>query len=226
MNEPDLMAVSRASILGLGNRVERPFANLDTLLTLVIAVGGIATGIGAIWTAVLARRQLIEQRRFLEEQNDRARLTLEFDLITRLEDRFQSPRFLARRRTAARHAMDTFFAQDGTIEAEAFDRASYDVANFFENVGYLQRRGVLRTESVWHTFGMATRVYWAVYGPTVREMRQDQEDPTLYEDFERLERLIADLSGERGMPPPTREQLRRILQEETIVGEEPYPATE
>ena len=60
MNEPDLTAVSRASILGLGNRVERPFANLDTLLTLVIAVGGIATGIGAIWTAVLARRQLIE----------------------------------------------------------------------------------------------------------------------------------------------------------------------
>jgi len=122
--------------------------------------------------------------------------------------------------------MDTFFAQDGTIEAEAFDRASYDVANFFENVGYLQRRGVLHTESVWHTFGIAARVYWAVYGPTVRQMRQDQEDPTFYEDFERLERLIADLSSERDMPPPTREQLRRIVQEETIVGEEPYPATE
>jgi len=28
------------------------------------------------------------------------------------------------------------------------------------------------------------------------------------------------------MPPPTREQLRRIVREETIVGEEPYPATE
>jgi hypothetical protein len=199
---------------------------LDTLLTLVIALGGIATGIGAIWTAMLARRQLLEQRRFLEEQNNRARLTLEFDLITRLEDRFQSPRLLASRRTAARHAIETFFAEDGAIVAGALDRASYDVANFFENVGYLQRRGVLHTESVWHTFGIAARVYWAVYGPTVRQMRQDQEDPTFYEDFERLEWLIADLSGERDMPPPTREQLRRIVREETIVGEEPYPATE
>jgi hypothetical protein len=199
---------------------------LDTLLTLVIAIGGIATGIGAIWTAVLARRQLLEQRRFLEEQNDRARLTLEFDLITRLEERFQSPRFLARRRTAARHAINAFFAEDGTIEAGAFDRASYDVANFFENVGYLQRRGVLRAESVWHTFGMAARVYWAVYGPTLRQMRQEQEDPTFYEDFERLEQLIANLSGQRGTPPLTREQLRWIVEEETIVGEEPYPATE
>jgi hypothetical protein len=194
---------------------------LDTLLTLVIAVGGIATGIGAIWTAVLARRQLFEQRRFLEEQNDRARLTLEFDLTTRLEDRFQSPRFLSRRRTAARHAMDTFFGEDGTIEAGVFDRASYDVANFFENVGYLQRSGVLRAESVWHTFGMAARVYWALYGPTVRQMRQEQEDPTFYEDFERLDRLVADISGERGMPPPTRDRLRRVVQDETVIGQEP-----
>ena len=203
----------------------RPYT-MDTLLTLVIAVGGIATGIGAIWTAVLAKRQLLEQRNFLEEQNDRARLTLEFDLITRLEERFQSPQFLSKRRSAAGHAMDTFFAEDGTIEAGVFDRASYDVANFFENAGYLQRSGVLRTESVWHTFGIAARVYWALYGPTVREMREDQEDPTFYEDFERLYRLVADLGGERGMQPLTRDQLRRIVEEETIVGQEPSPAPE
>jgi hypothetical protein len=199
---------------------------VDTLLTLVIALGGIATGIGAIWTTVLARRQLLEQRLFLGEQNERTRLTLEFDLITRLEDRFQSPRLLARRRGAARHAIDAFFAEDGTVEAGNFDRASYEVANFFEEVGYLQRSGVLRAESVWHTFGMAARVYWAAYGPTVREMRDEQNDPTFYEDFERLDRLVADFSGERGMPPPTREQMRRILEDETVIGQEPSPATE
>jgi hypothetical protein len=71
-------------MLAIGENKEAP--TVDTFLTLVIAVGGIATGIGAIWTAVLARRQLLEQRRFLEEQNDRARLTLEFDLVTRLEE--------------------------------------------------------------------------------------------------------------------------------------------
>jgi hypothetical protein len=46
---------------------------MESFLTLVIAVGGIATGIGAIWTAMLARRQLNEQRHFLEEQNEIAR---------------------------------------------------------------------------------------------------------------------------------------------------------
>jgi hypothetical protein len=60
-------------MLALRRRLRRSFASVDTLLTLVIAVGGIATGIGAIWTAMLARRQLDEQRRFLEEQNEIAR---------------------------------------------------------------------------------------------------------------------------------------------------------
>jgi hypothetical protein len=53
---------------------------MDTLLTLVIAVGGIATGIGAIWAAMLARHQaqltersLSEQRQFLKEQNEIAK---------------------------------------------------------------------------------------------------------------------------------------------------------
>jgi hypothetical protein len=220
-----LTAVARTPMLAIGENKEAP--TVDTFLTLVIAVGGIATGIGAIWTAVLARRQLLEQRRFLEEQNDRARLTLEFDLVTRLEERFRSSHFLSRRRTAARHVVANFFDEDGAIEAGGFDRASYDVANFFENVGYLQRRGVLEAESVWHTFGVAARVYWAVYAPTVRRMREEQNDPTFYEDFERLERLVSDFGGERGTPPPTHEQLRRILEDETIIGrEEPSPAAE
>jgi hypothetical protein len=47
---------------------------METLLTLVIAVGGIATGIGAIWTAWAARRQAKVTERSIAEQTERARL--------------------------------------------------------------------------------------------------------------------------------------------------------
>jgi hypothetical protein len=114
---------------------------LETLLTLIIPLGGVATGIGAIWTAFLARRQNLDQRRFLEEQNDRARLILEFDILARMEARYESSGILQRRRSAAGHIVDVFFAEDGPVQAGAFDRASYDVANFFEEVGYLHRSG-------------------------------------------------------------------------------------
>jgi hypothetical protein len=53
---------------------------MDTFLTLVIALGGIATGIGAIWAAMLARsqarlteRSLDEQRQSFQEQTEIAR---------------------------------------------------------------------------------------------------------------------------------------------------------
>jgi hypothetical protein len=42
---------------------------MDTLLTLVLALGGIATGIGAIWTALAARCQAQLTERSLTEQN-------------------------------------------------------------------------------------------------------------------------------------------------------------
>ena len=78
---------------------------MDTFLTLVIALGGIATGIGAIWAALLARRQAQATERSLAEQNERLRLNLELDLLTRLGDRFESPHFLSRRREAARYLL-------------------------------------------------------------------------------------------------------------------------
>ena len=87
-----MTAVMRGHMLGLGNNKEA-FA-MESFLTLVIAVGGIATGIGAIWAALADRRQgqiserqaqlteqslaqtdrsLAEQVQSLREQNERSR---------------------------------------------------------------------------------------------------------------------------------------------------------
>jgi hypothetical protein len=114
----------------------------------------------------------------------------------------------------------------GRFNGAAYGRSLRCVANFFEAVGYFHRRGVLEDESVWHTFGLAARVYWAAYGASVLKMREEENEPTVYEDFERLDRLVAERSSERGMPPPTREQLRRIIEDETVIGQESSPATE
>ena len=126
---------------------------MDTLLTLVIAIGGIATGVGAIWAAMLARRQARVTERSLTEQNERARLNLEFDLLIRMEDRFESPHFRSRRRAAARYLLDNAFVEDEKVEMEPFTRAAADVGGIFEGLGYLQGLGVLRAESVWNRFG-------------------------------------------------------------------------
>src|SRR5919199_4649803 len=198
-------------MLALRRRLRRSFASVDTFLTLIIALGGIATGIGAIWAALAARRQaqaterslaqtersLADQVQSLREQNERSRLNLEVDLLCRMADRCDSPHFLSRRRIAARHIADSALVEDA-VEVERFNRAAFDVANFFEQLGYLQRLGALQTESVWHTFGRITQVYWAVYGSAIRKMREEQKDHDIYADFERLDLLVTELDHERG----------------------------
>jgi hypothetical protein len=226
---------------------------METFLTLVIAIGGIATGIGAIWTAMLGRQQLSEQRQFLKEQNEiarsqaqlterslaqterslaeqgkslheqneRTRLNLEFDLLTRMADRFDSSHFRSRRRAAARYLLDNSFVESENVEMEPFTREAADVGGVFEDLGYLQRLGVLRAESVWNRFGKVIEVYWSLCKPAIEKLREDWKAPELFTEFERLSRLMAELDRERGIEPPTQEILRQYMEYEALIGEEP-----
>jgi hypothetical protein len=219
---------------------------MDTFLTLVIAVGGIATGIGAVWTAMLARRQLGEQRRFLTEQNEigrrqaqvteqslaeqneRARLSLAFDPIIRLRDRFDSPSFLRSRREAARFLLNNAFAE-GEVPSLSTNSAAMTVCNLFDEVGQLHKLGVLSDETVWNSASDWSQAYWLLCEPAIEKMRQEWENPALYAGFERLSGLMADMDRERGLAPPTRERLRQIMvmeAEAATAGEPPTPTQE
>ena len=78
----------------------------------------------------------------------------------------------------------------------------------------------MQAESVWHSFGRITQVYWVVYESAIGKMREEQKDHGIYEDFERLERLTTALDRERGIEPVTRAELRRVMEDEAVLGEE------
>jgi hypothetical protein len=222
---------------------------MDTFLTLVIALGGIATGIGAIWTAMLARRQsqlteqsLAEQRRSFQEQteiasrqaqltersleeqnerareeNERARLSYEVDTMIKMMDRWESPTFLDIRSNAAKHVEKHFFTADGgLLDVEHFDVYALRLLGLFELMGDLVKEGIVRDEKVWSTFGWTVRQYWALYRPAIEKYREEYEDPTLFEDIERLEGLMAELDRERGVGEAmmSKQELRRTVEDQ------------
>jgi hypothetical protein len=221
---------------------------VEPFLTLVIALGGIATGIGAIWTAVVARRQLNEQRVFLREQteiarrqvqvteksfadqNERARLNLEFDLLNRLEDRRQTPHFMGRRRAAAKYLLDNAFGEDGMVEVPSLNAATIEVVGLYEDLGEMLRLGVLSAEPVRGRFGLIARAYWSFCKPAIYKMRAEWESPGLYEDFEYLCDLTESMDREEGMASAfTQEQLRQLMENEIkygTVGEESPTSTQ
>jgi hypothetical protein len=199
---------------------------MDTLLTLVIAIGGIVTGIGAIWTAWAARRQAQLTERSLTEQNERLRLNLEVDLLYRMQDRFYSQGFIGRRSAVARYFLDNAFVDDDDmVEVVRLNEAAIDVCNFFENLAYLQRIDALSARSVWNAFGADVSLHWSLCKPGIEKMREEWQDPTIYEEFEQLSRLMTDMEHERGIPALTPEVLRRVLEEEAVRGAEPPTTT-
>jgi hypothetical protein len=227
---------------------------MDTFLTLVIAVGGIATGIGAIWAAMLARRQaqlteqsLAKQRRFLKEQNkiarsqaqlteqslaqterslveqnERARLSLEYDLLNRLTVRtYDTPHFRSMRRAAAKYLLDNVFEDDGdVVAAERWNSAAMEVCNFLEEVGEMLRLGVLRNIPVWNRFSVLAQAYWFVCKPTIEKLREKEQDPAGYEEFEYLGCVMAKMDRERGVAPFTGVWLRQFFEDEAVIDKE------
>jgi hypothetical protein len=174
----------------------------------------------------IARRQAQLTEGSLTKQNERVRLNLELDLLTRLGERFESPHFLKRRRAAVKYLLDNAFVEDDSLEVPPLNRAAIDVCSFYDELGELQRLGVLRAELVWNRFGVLGQAYWPLCKPAIEKMREEDKEPTYFEDFEYLMRLIVDMNRERGVPAPTQERLRQTMEDEAVVGEEPPALTE
>jgi hypothetical protein len=69
--------------------------------------------------------------------------------------------------------------------------------------------------------------YWPLCKPAIEKMREEDKEPAYFEDFEYLMRRMVDMNRERGVPAaPTQEWLRRLMEDEAVVGEEPPALTE
>jgi hypothetical protein len=194
---------------------------MEPLLTLVIALGGIATGIGAIWTAVVTRylaqatkQSVAEQSQYLREQNERARINLEVDLMYRLEERFNSPRFQHYKIRSLTYVKENYFVNDDILEVHELDLASERLLDFFDQAGHLARIGVLPVERIRAMFPGVTMV-WVLWEPAVEKLREEVGDPQWYEDCEYLYHQIVDLERKRGGTGarPSKEELREFVED-------------
>jgi hypothetical protein len=223
---------------------------LTTILTVVTALGAIWAALASTSQARassvqarVAERGLEEQIRSFREQNElareqnerareenerarrqeeRARLSYEVDMMLKLEDRWDSSTFRDRKRKAANYVKEHFFTDDGgLLEVDHIDENTETLLGFFELLGHSVRQGVLRAETVWHRFGILVRQFWAGYRPAIEKVREEYKDPTIMEDFERLEALMADLDRQHGVGDElvTKQQLRRTLESYTVVDE-------
>jgi hypothetical protein len=170
---------------------------------------------------VVTRRQARLTERSLAHQEERARLSLEVDLLVKLEERYNSPRLLDRRHRSANYVKENYFVgDDDLLEVEQMNPAAEDVLNFLEELGHLTRLGAVRAESANHRFGWGIKTYWALYESAIERLREESKEPELWVDLERLRGLLGDLSDRRSAKAEdlTKAELRTFVEYEAAVG--------
>ncbi len=135
--------------------------------------------------------------------------------ILTLRERFDAPRMRQARRTLSTHLVR------GTHE----DITSVEVATFFELVGALTHRKVLKLDLVWEAFGgWVANYYYSLRHPVdlIGRSRNDLKDPLVFHEFEWLYNRI--LETDRRMLGATHtaqieqdEESRAILVRETTL---------
>ena len=88
------------------------------------------------------------------------------------------------------------------------------VIEFFEDMGMFLGRGYLDEELIWGTFGFYAVRWWASCRSYVLEERKQQNDSTLFEDFEILASKLTNRDAKEGLAKPSAEDLRAFLEDE------------
>jgi hypothetical protein len=100
------------------------------------------------------------------------RLNLAFDLLIRLQDRFDSPHFLSRRRAAAKWFLENVLVDDDIVEVERVNKAVWHMLDFFEELGHFQKTETSQVESVRLNFGWYAMAYWLLCKHAIQKIRE------------------------------------------------------
>lgn len=87
--------------------------------------------------------------------------------------------------------------RDGVDQANLPPVAN-DIANFWERVGYLVKAGHVDRVLVNQYFDASIRAWWGWLAPATRVARERDADPALYENFEWLTGLMAEMDRKAG----------------------------
>jgi len=88
--------------------------------------------------------------------------------------------------------------RDGNDPADIPQQPSIDIGNYWERVGYLVRKGHLDRDIVYNYLGNVVRLWWALLRQNTDRLRERQHDPSIYEHFEWLAGINAELDRRAG----------------------------
>lgn len=152
----------------------------------------------ATWALVAVTLYLAWSQSRLTRTDLRARLQLTFI------DRFDGPRLLGARKILASRLLAN----------AARDQIDETVMDFFEDMGLFLGQGYLDRKLLRSTFGFFAIRWWVASKGYVLEERKLQNEPGLFDGFERLAGEFSQDDARDGLQEPTPTELKRFLEDE------------
>lgn len=158
----------------------------------VLAIANIATAIASVLAAIaaflavcIAYKAFRSQERAFYASSEAFRLSLSADLVTKLEEKFDSDVMRHARLSAA----TALLGQESIGEAE-------DAFDFFEMLGLLSRVGALNNEMVHCIFFHWTNMYWTAGQDYIAQTRNNRSS-TLWTDFQTIYEKTLELEAQK-----------------------------
>lgn len=152
----------------------------------VAAWGAVLATIAGVFAALFAVWWQIRKQWLLNSAN----------IITELADRYTSSDW----RTYREHCANVLIAHRNGATVDL--SRDFPVLGFFENIGHLVRRGALDKIMIWNKFGWyVVRYHLALTRgrSLIEENRRSEADPTLWEEFEWLNRQMVRIYKRKGV---------------------------
>jgi hypothetical protein len=136
-------------------------------------------------------------------QVQQSKTTLGVDVLLKLDNDFGSPRMLAKRARAATALKDQPGKGNSDING---------VLDFFEGVALFERRGVIETEFVWHSFYEWFSTYY--YLTQAYRAEERKRDHTVWLDLDGLYERVSLFQGADQPRHPTPAEVTEFLNDE------------
>ena len=190
--------------------------NNDSMLTSTVLF---ATLLAVLWYMI--ETNIIQQNTKI--QIELSRTTLGVELTLKFDDHFSSDDFVDARRTSASKVLEaintTLNFRDEVTRVLIDDYGEIEeILDFFEQIGYLVRKGILDKKFVWHTFSYWFFRYWHL---TKGYIDVRGKNSSVYKDLAFLNESMIEIEKEESPYPdteicPSDDELKRFLEEEAL----------
>lgn len=170
----------------------------------------VLSAIGPEWSLVVVTIALVWiTARYLGRQIEVAKSQSKLEIFLKNKERYDGPQMVNQRRLIAIQII-------GHINTrKTIWNLSEEVANFFDDLGMQLKNGYLDKDLIWSVFGYDLPYWWFGYKEYIyQERTRNEDDNTLYADFELLFNEILKINVQRKCAPmaePSKEKLFYFL---------------